>query len=169
MIISRIRGERRREVYHAFRELGSRRRWLLLVTNRSKIRKLRKELREEPRLLTNLKDSAMRRLIANLSLALFTGKADCPNGVDRKEWVYNLRLAKKRIGSQRGEDHSLGKIVAVLLRRYRRRKKQDLCRSCHTPILVGYLLDGHKVTRRRKYCDEGCKMRDARCRQNKRW
>jgi hypothetical protein len=34
--------------------------------------------------------------------------------------------------------------------------------GCHTPMLFGFILDGHKVTRRKEFCSDACKMKSAR-------
>ncbi len=79
----------------------------------------------------------------------------------RHEWDHNLRWAEKRIRGRRKNNVDLQQLsFTQVLSRIRGRLRA--CPSCHTPILVGCIVDGKRVTRRREYCDDACKMRLVR-------
>ena len=54
--------------------------------------------------------------------------------------------------------HGLAVLNSIKRRRINGRLRQVICGYCHTPILRGFVLDGRKITRRREFCGDSCKM-----------
>ena len=170
VVIAKMRGERGgQRVYHVRSDLNrktgkreTRRNW---VHRRGEIRKLQQELpverQETP--ISAIKDTPMREMLATLGVAIFSGKQECPEGVVPKHWSHNIRLAKKWLRKRRltRDQWSLGDTCSAIIprRRMNGRVRQVLCKTCHTPLLIGYFVYGHKITRRRKFCKDACKMR----------
>lgn len=164
------RGGQRKRVYHVRsylnRKTGKRETRHNWVRRRGEIRKLQcLELwgdRQETT-ISAIKDTPMRETLATLGVAIFSGKQERPEGVDAKQWGHNIRLAKKWLRKRRltRDQWSLGEICSAIIwrRRMNGRVRQVLCKTCHTPLLIGYFVNGHKITRRRKFCEDACKMR----------
>jgi hypothetical protein len=113
----------------------------------------------------------MRLLLAALMAALSNGQDNCPAGFEPRDWDLNIGLAKHRLQKRWTEKGrwSQEKILdAVIPRRRRKGPKQQLCPACHTPILVGYRLNGRKITRRKVFCDDACKMNLKRQKERRR-
>jgi hypothetical protein len=58
--------------------------------------------------------------------------------------------------------HGLAVLDGIKRRRINGRLRQMICGYCHTPILRGFVLEGHPVTRRKEFCSDACKMMKAR-------
>jgi hypothetical protein len=76
------------------------------------------------------------------------------------EREHNLRWAERRLRGKRGrrdpQKLSASEVWHHLFARL------PTCRYCRTPIMAGCRLDGQLVTRRRRFCDDACKMRKVR-------
>jgi len=77
------------------------------------------------------------------------------------DWARNREWALKRAQQQLGRDgtwpiEDLMHVVRALCR------MDQVCRSCHTPLLAGGWLCGQRITRRRSFCDDACKQHFAR-------
>jgi hypothetical protein len=128
-------------------------------------RKLSATLPVRKRMLTLVKATPMKLLLAALGKAIYEKKSECPDGMDPKEWRFNLRRAKKQLRKKpRTSLHDLGAIYDAIIPRQKVNAcvKQIICKQCHTPMLFGYMLNGHKVTRRKEFCADGCKMKRTR-------
>src|SRR4030095_12512855 len=65
--------------------------------------------------------------------------------------------------------NDLGEITTSIIPRRRKKNwRKQLCGWCHTPLLVGYFLDGHQITRAKEFCSDACKMKDNRKRRRSR-
>jgi len=130
------------------------------ATHAEKVR-LHKFVNEEKWI--TLKSSHMRDLHAQLALAIYSQDGRCPNGFNQKEWKKNLLRAKDLVGKRRLTANDLGEITnAIIPRRRAKNWRKQLCGWCHTPLLIGYSLDGHKITRAKEFCSDACKMNKAR-------
>jgi hypothetical protein len=143
-----------------------------LVPGRSKIKALREELRIEPQTLVNIEETPMRRLLAALMMAFYKKEYGLPDWADSREWRSNLRLAKQRLkGKPKTILQDLALIRAAIIPHVRINGglRRIVCRYCRTPTLVGYVLDGKKITRRftfskktqerNRFCGDACKMK----------
>lgn len=74
----------------------------------------------------------------------------------RADWTHNLRWAQRRLKGKDAAHMSRDDVLTKL------RGRLPLCRCCYSVILVGCRLDGKRITRRRAYCDDVCKMRAQR-------
>ncbi len=181
LLIEKMRGERggqRKQVYHVRSylnrktdELEKRYDW---VRSLREIRKLQRDLpivdAEIP--IRYMKCTPMREMLAALGMAFFSGNQEAPTGVDPKHWKHNIRLAKRLLKKARltKARWDLGKICSAIIprRRAKGRARQILCGgaqakwTCRTLLLFGYFVNGQKVTRRRTFCSDACKMRAAR-------
>src|SRR4029453_3511149 len=102
-------------------------------------------------------------------------KTDPPDGVNPDDWGsnpddwgFNLRRAKKLVGRKpRRVLKDLGSIHASMIqcRKVNGRVRPILCEYCHVPILCGFVLNGHKVKRRKKFCCDGCEKNFKRHRR----
>src|SRR5262249_19837635 len=58
--------------------------------------------------------------------------------------------------------HGLAVLDGIKRRRINGRLRQVICGYCHTLILRGFVLNGHKVTRRKEFCSKACLMSSRR-------
>lgn len=170
LINYKMRGERggqRKRVYHARsylnRQTGrieERREWVRLP---SEIRRLKQELAvQHDGEIHPIKNSPMREVLLAVGMAIFNGGKDCPEDIKPKHWRHNIRAAKKRLRHIRltKDKWVLGEICNAIIRpiRVKGRVRQILCKTCHTPLLIGYYVEGHKVTRKKEFCGDACRM-----------
>jgi hypothetical protein len=136
-----------------------------IATHGDKVR-LHKFVNEERSLPSYLVGrSRMHNLHNALSVAIYTGSDKCPPEFDRREWRANLGRAKT-LWARSGEPSDFGEIVNAIIPKRRNVKKPRwrklVCRSCRTPLLFGYVLDGEKITRAKEFCSDYCRVRMAR-------
>jgi hypothetical protein len=113
--------------------------------------------------LTMVRSSPMNNLHAALALAIYRQDRGCPDGFNRKEWKENLLRAKDLISRRKLATSDLGDITgAIIPRRREKNWRKQLCGWCHTPLLIGYSLNGHKITRAKRFCSDACKMNQQR-------
>ena len=112
----------------------------------------------------------MRDLHARLALAIYSQNERCRNGFNRKDWKENLLRAKDLIRRRKlASNDDLAEItLAIIPRRRAKNWRKQLCGCCHTPLLIGYSLDGEQITRGKEYCSPACKMRFRRYEARKR-
>ena len=161
--VTRDRGSRRREVWVArVDRVGA---WSRssaeLVTDRATRRRaLQAQPASQDQVLQPIPTSVMRQELAELSAALLG--QDPVSATTRtttsRDRLHNLRWARRRLQTARRQPwpRDLGEIVGLLERGC------PLCRSCHTPILVGCCVRKRQVTTRRLYCDDACQMKHDR-------
>jgi hypothetical protein len=108
--------------------------------------------------------SLMNVLHASLADAICDQDECCPRGFSRKEWKGNLLRAKDLIRRRKlASNDGLAEItLAIIPRRRAKNWRKQLCGWCHTPLLIGYFLDGHQITRAKEFCGDACKMNEQR-------
>jgi len=105
----------------------------------------------------------MNDLHARLALAIYSRSERCPPGFNRKEWNKNFLRAKSLIEKRKLGTNDLGEITGGIIPRRRAKDwRKQLCGWCHTPLLVGYFLDDHQITRAKEFCSDACKMNRRR-------
>jgi hypothetical protein len=157
-----LRDEQSTEVYYQ-RDQGTTLIERRLATHGEKVR-LRK-YRNEERSLPSYPTTRMRDLHNALAVAIHVESDKCPREFKRREWRGNLDLAKK-LWTQRGEPSGFGEIASAIIPKRRNvekpRWRKLVCRSCRTPLLFGYVLDGEKITRAKEFCSDTCRVSAAR-------
>jgi hypothetical protein len=162
LIVQSVRGERGSKQYLLlWRDASADCEWYESLSLKA-FRKLSRTLRVSKRKVVPVKTTPMNSLLAALGKAIYEKNNACPEGIDRREWRFNLRLAKNRLGRKPRTD--LGTIYEAIIQRVKLngRIKQVVCKQCHSPILFGFHLDGRKITRRKKFCSDSCKMKSER-------
>ena len=113
-----------------------------------------------------IKNRPMRDVLLAIGMAVFSGRQERPEGMKPKHWRHNIRVAKKLLRERRltKDQWTLGEICNAIIQRVRikGRVRQILCKKCHTPILIGYIVSGQKVTRRKEFCSNACRTMKAR-------
>jgi hypothetical protein len=73
-----------------------------------------------------------------------------------------VTVVKSSLMNQIGADlvagHGLAVLDGIKRHRIKGRLHQMICKHCRTPILRGYLVGGQKVTRRKKFCSDACRV-----------
>jgi hypothetical protein len=156
LIKRRVEDERRTEVLYK-RDRGIENIETRPATHADKVR-LHKYTNEE-KSLPHHPLSRMRDLLRSLAFAIYSQDDRCPLGFNRKEWMENLSRAKNNVQKRKAALNNLGDIVtAIIPRRRQNNWRKLLCRTCHTPLLTGYILDGQKITRGKEFCCDRCRM-----------
>ena len=115
--------------------------------------------------ITTIRSSRMRDLHARLALAIYRQDDCCPHGFNQREWNENLLRAKGLIEKRKLGTNDLGVITGAIVSRRRGVSwRKQLCGWCHTPLLIGYSLNGHQITRAKEFCSDACKMNKRRSR-----
>jgi len=173
LIISKTKGERggqRERVYHARSyfngKTGKRVTRREVVSRPSEIRRLKQELRVEDEEISTIKNRPMRDMLLAIGMAVFSGRNERPKGIEPKHWRHNIHLAKTQL-RERGlkrDQRSLGEICIAIIPppKVKSRVRQFLCKTCHTPLLIGYYVEGHKITWKKKFCSNACRTMKAR-------
>lgn len=164
LVIVRVRGQRELRAYvkHSIcLRIGNETReesWLERVDHRPVVRRLLREDHFEPdREFVPMRISPMRELLAALARAKAEDKQDRdllgPPVGQSPDWTHNLGWAETRLqkAGWRGS-RSLTEVIRGLA------WKSRVCPACHTPILAGCRLDGKRIARDRRFCDDACKM-----------
>ncbi len=134
--------------------------WYESVLDKKEIRRLQRKQRSKTKVGDSFQESPMRRLWADLNLAFASSDSGLSSEPlsqreEDPDWSHNLKWAKHRIQGKRKEwDNPSYEEVS-------RRIRGDFpkCRYCRTPILLGCRIKGKRITRRREFCDDACKMR----------
>jgi len=161
LIVQTVRGERGSKQYLLlWRDAIADSEWYESLSLKD-FRKLSATLPVRKRMTVTVKSTPMDLLLAAIGKAIYEKNKDCPDGMDPDEWRFNLRQARKRLTKRpRRILHDLGAIYGAIIPHIKmdRRVRQILCKQCHTPMLFGYIVNGHKVTRRKEFCEDSCKM-----------
>lgn len=161
--VVRVRGSRRLEAYierTLYGQAGDRTwtdRWRERVPDQAALRSFLRRARPEPdRELAPIPRSPMRHLIEALVFSLSSEPVVVDKAtrgcLDSPDWKHNRRWAELRMGGE-PRPWSVSGVLNTLVRGC------PVCEYCHTPILVGCRLNGHEVTKGRRFCDAVCKMR----------
>jgi hypothetical protein len=165
LIAQTVRGERSKQYLLLWRDASADSEWYESLSLKN-FRKLSATLPVKKRKLINVEDTPMSALLAALGKAIYEKKNDCPDGMDPKEWRFNLRLAKRRLARKRRSVLKLGEIYSAIIPQIRPRGQvahSVICTYCHTPLMFGYKLSGHTIRRReRGYCKKTCNMHHVR-------
>jgi len=102
-------------------------------------------------MLVPIRNSAMRDLWTDLACELSASGARARPVCSPAAWLFNLERARRLIGSFVEPVDALGAMASRCSRR--------ACAYCHTPVLVGFRLDGRLITSRSLYCGPACRMR----------
>lgn len=99
----------------------------------------------------------------NVSYALLRGRKRIKElrdelGEERQTLVVVKSSAANKLIAALG----VGVLDGVKRRRVNGRLRLAICGYCHTPLLRGFILAGHKLTRRKEFCSDACKMKDNR-------
>jgi hypothetical protein len=173
LIVQRVHGERGKQYLLVWRDWGVNRVWYESLTL-SDFRKLSATLpvKTPKKKLRVIKSTPMNRLLRALCDAIYERKTDCPDGMNPDDWRFNLRLAKRLVRKRpRRVLKDYGSIY-VSMGQYRKVNdrgrsviKPILCEYCHVPILCGFVLNGRKVKRSKKFCCDGCEKNFKRHRR----
>jgi hypothetical protein len=122
------------------------------ATHSEKVRLRRYRHRET---ITTIGSSPMRDLHARLALAIYR-QDESWKGM---EWEKNLLRAQYLVRKRKAATNDLGEITCAIIPRRRGKSwRKQVCSWCHTPLLVGYFLDGRQITRAKEFCSDACKM-----------
>jgi hypothetical protein len=163
LIKRKIKGKRGVEYRLAHHEILSgterRRTWDELVCGRANIGSLRRALSVEDQKVIEISDRAMSDLLVALGDAIYRNKVKCPREMSAKDWRHNLRIARKQVRGKRFEN--IADVYAAIIPKIKvdsRKARQIPCGYCHTPMLFGFVIGGRKITRRKRFCSDACKM-----------
>jgi hypothetical protein len=161
VIVQTVRGERGSKQYLLlWRDAYADCQWYESLSLKD-FRKLAATLPVTKRKLIPIKSTPMNLLLSALGKAIYEGKDACAEGMDPKEWRFNLQQARKQLRKKPSTVlYDLGAIYAAIVprRKVKGRIKQIICKRCHTPLLFGFILDGQKITHRRDFCGASCKV-----------
>lgn len=104
-----------------------------------------------------IRSSPMNRLFGDLIAAFGEGLQKPerpPEYLSSTDWDYNVRRAQRLLA---GKKNRVGPWTASQVYRILGRGSK-LCKACHTPMLRGFKLNAQRITRRRDFCDDACKM-----------
>jgi hypothetical protein len=173
LVVQGVHGERTKQYLHVWRDWGANCRWYESLTL-SDFRKLSATLpvKRPKKKLRVIKSTSMNRLLRALCDAIYERKTDCPDGMNPDDWRFNLRLAKRLVRKRPRRVLKDYGSVYVSMGQYRKVNdrgrpviKPILCEYCHVPILCGFVLNGHKVKRSKKFCCDGCEKNFKRHRR----
>jgi hypothetical protein len=83
-----------------------------------------------------------------------------PEGISAADWEYDVRRARRILERKHAGPWTALEIYYALGRGARR------CADCRTLLIRGFLINGSRITRARKCCDNACKMRNERRKKN---
>lgn len=111
-------------------------------------------------ILRAVPDTPMRTLLASLAAYFSQGthQISPPPELQPGEWEHNIKWAEKRLRKlfNKSRQPSFADMVMVLSRNC------IPCGYCATPILRRSRLAGKRITKRRNYCSDACKMKADR-------
>jgi hypothetical protein len=159
-----VRGERQLRYYrkHSVRIGEWRRDWSELIIDKKIIRELRRfggpVIRSEK---TPIPSSPVNRLFGALISRFASdsqGELMRPEEISESDWEFNIsRTQRVLAGKQNLTGRWTAREVAKKLVRGGR-----LCGACRTYLIRGFRINGRRITRAKKYCDDACKMRAER-------
>src|SRR5262249_37668384 len=82
-----------------------------------------------------------------------------PEGISAADWEYNVRRARRILERKHPGPWAPLEVYRALGRDAR------LCGACRTFRIRGFRINGRRITRARKFCDEACKMKAERRRK----
>jgi len=85
-----------------------------------------------------------------------------PEGIVAADWEYNVRRARRILERKHSGPWTPLEVYRALGRGAR------LCGTCRTFLIRGFRINGRRITRARKFCDDACKMKAERREKNSR-
>lgn len=134
-----------------------------LITDRATLRELCKKTEfVEDSEATPVPLSSTNRLFAGLIRVFATeipdDESSVPEGVSPADWEYNLRRGRALLAAKKNHSGPWTPYeVGMLFARHSRQ-----CAACRTNLILGFRIDGHRITRSRRFCDDACKMKAER-------
>jgi len=162
-----VRGERKPRYYrrHSVRFGQWERNWSELITDQKIIRELRRQRVPMTRSnKTPILSSRVNWLFGEL-IRVFANEVPepehvPPKGISAADWEYNVRRARRILERKHAGPWTALEVYRTLGRGAR------LCNACRTFLIRGFRINGRRITRARKFCDDACKMRSERRKKN---
>jgi hypothetical protein len=159
-----VRGERHPRYYrkHSVQIGEWKRDWSELISDKKIISELRRfgwsMIQSEK---TPIPSSPVNRLFGALISRFASdsqGELMRPEEISESDWEFNIsRTQRVLAGKQNLTGRWTAREVAKKLVRGGR-----LCGACRTYLIRGFRINGRRITRAKKYCDDACKMRAER-------